>query len=722
MSRTTANSGSQGHSSQLKSITVENFKGIADGTYAFGPVTLISGSNESGKSSLIDALTSLLSVPVSHGGKTFREWSERETNSPVKVTAEFSGPLENLTKTWGVGHRASATLKGKILAEDGVDAMLVKQLGRKPSGNDLCPTPRTLGMIGPLVGASRWTHDPELAKIAAEQRLEKLISDLANPEEAAYRDHDRAADAAIDAAFGEHCTPSGRPKSGEDAPMTKAKNEVQRARMAFDAATKVAHLAREAKNSNKIRSEQRRKAVDAWERFRKQMSVLNGSEAWLSRGPESVAESEVLLQLLTALRMRENLGEAPRESHVSAESRIGRWENLQLLAEGRRAWPGSHCAHLQQHLQTLSPSQAVVLQFSPGSGVRPPELESSADSVVSMGVHVPMKTLTPAVIRFADGSSLAISAPPPNMDPIVRDMRGYGLACEDPKNVRKVLEQAISCMEQDQKEIGAELAITDPASVVEAWVDRTRIKKEFDDAAMALGSEMAKEAGMARPVDCSAFDWSSIVVVIEDFIKEAPSLLRTDPRREESDAVLERNGNRTDPAELEQIQDDLKSAERAVDRVRIRSDAIELLKKVWIESESRGKPDELLSSRVSELLQGIGLIVRFGANGLVEKLTRVGSNRISRDDVLSTGTREQIETLARLAYTVEYAKVPGRFGFFVMDDGLIATDENRFIVVMNTVIQTCKRHGLQLIVASCHARVSAVLDGLNPKRIDLVNI
>ena len=114
--------------------------------------------------------------------------------------------------------------------------------------------------------------------------------------------------------------------------------------------------------------------------------------------------------------------------------------------------------------------------------------------------------------------------------------------------------------------------------------------------------------------------------------------------------------------------------------------------------------------------------MRFGANGLVEKLTRDGSNRISRDDVLSTGTREQIETLARLAYAVEYAKVPGRFGFFVMDDGLIATDEDRFIVVMNTVIQTCKRHGLQLIVASCHARVSAVLDGLNPKRIDLVNI
>ena len=110
MSRTTANSGSQGQSSQLKSITVENFKGIADGTYAFGPVTLISGSNESGKSSLIDALTSLLSVPVSHGGKAFREWSERETNSPVKVTAEFSGLLENLTKTWGGGRRASATV------------------------------------------------------------------------------------------------------------------------------------------------------------------------------------------------------------------------------------------------------------------------------------------------------------------------------------------------------------------------------------------------------------------------------------------------------------------------------------------------------------------------------------------------------------------------------------------------------------------------------------
>lgn len=720
MSRTTANSGSQGHSSQLKSITVENFKGIADGTYAFGPVTLISGSNESGKSSLIDALTSLLSVPVSHWGKAFREWSERETNSPVKVTAEFSGPLENLTKTWGGERRVSATLKGKILAEDGVDAMLVKQLGGEPSGNDLCPTPRTLGMIGPLVGASRWTHDPELAKIAAKQRLEKLISDLANPEEAAYRDHDRAADAAIDAAFGEHCTPRGRPKSGEDAPMTKAKNEFQRSRMAFDEATKVAHLAGEAKNSIKIRSEQRRKAVHAWERFRKQMSVLNGSEAWLSRGSESVAESKVLLQLLTALRMRENLGEAPRESHVSAESRIARWENL--LAEGRRAWPGSHCAHLQQHLQTLSPSQAVVLQFSPGSGVRPPELKSSADSVVSMGVHVPMKTLTPAVIRFADGSSLAISAPPPNMDPIVRDMRGYGLACEDPKNVPKVLEQAITCMKQDQTEIGPELAITDPASVVKAWVDRTRIEKEFDNAAMALGSEMAQAAGMALPVDCSAFDWSSTVAVIEDFIREAPSLLRTDPRREESDAVLVRNGNRMDPAELEQLQDDLKSAEQAVERAKIRSDAIALLREVWMKSESRGNPDELLSSRVSELLQDIGLIVRFGANGLVEKLTRDGSNRISRDDVLSTGTREQIETLARLAYAVEYAKVPGRFGFFVMDDGLIATDEDRFIVVMNTVIQTCKRHGLQLIVASCHARVSAVLDGLNPKRIDLVNI
>ena len=718
MSRTTANSGSQGQSSQLKSITVENFKGIADGTYAFGPVTLISGSNESGKSSLIDALTSLLSVPVSHGGKTFREWSERETNSPVKVTAEFSGPLENLTKTWGGGRRASATLKGKILAEDGVDAMLVKQLGGEPSGNDLCPTPRTLGMIGPLVGASRWTHDPELAKIAAKQRLEKLISDLANPEEAAYRDHDRAADAAINDAFDEHCTPGGRPKSGEDAPMTKAKNEVQRARMAFDAATKVAHLAGEAKNRIASRSASRRIAFDAWERFRKQMSMLKGSEAWLVRGPNSVVKSTVLRQLLTALRMRENLGEAPRESHVSAESRIARWENL--LAEGRRAWPGSHCAHLQQHLQTLSPSQAVVLQFSPGSGVRPPELKSSADSVVSMGVHVPMKTLTPAVIRFADGSSLAISAPPPNMDRIVSDMRGYGLACEDPKIVRKVLELAITCMEKDQIEIGLKLAIIDPASVVKAWVDRTRIEKEFDDAVVALGSEMAQAAGMARPVDCSAFDWSSAVAVIEDFIREAPSL-HTDPA-EESDAVLVRNGNRTEDAELEQLQDDLKSAERAVERVSIRSDAIELLKKVWIDSESRGKPDELLSSRVSELLQDIGLIVRFGANRLVEKLTRDGSNRISRDDVLSTGTREQIETLARLAYAVEYAKVPGRFGFFVMDDGLIATDEDRFIVVMNTVIQTCKRHGLQLIVASCHARVSAVLHGLNPKRIDLVNI
>jgi len=716
MSRTTANSGSQGQSSQLKSITVENFKGIADGTYAFGPVTLISGSNESGKSSLIDALTSLLSVPVSHGGKTFREWSVRETTSPVKVTAEFSGPLENLTKTWGVGRRASATLNGEILAETGVDAMLVKQLGGEPSGNDLCPTPRTLGMIGPLVGASRWTHDPELAKIAAEQRLEKLISDLANPQEAAYRDHDRAADAAIDAAFGEHCTPSGRPKSGEDAPMTKAKNEVQRAQSAFVAATKVARDAGVAKNNIKIRRERRRKAVDAWERFRKQMSILKGSEAWLIRGPESVFKSTGLPLLLTALRMRENLGEAPRESRVSAESRIRRWGNL--LAQARQSWPGTHGAQLRPLLQTLSPSQAIVLKFSPGTGIRPPELEENAGLVVSMVANVPKDTLTPAVIRFSDGSSLAISAPPPNMDRIVSDIRGYGLACEDPKNVRKVLEQAITCLKQDQTEIGPELAITDPASVVEAWVDRTRIEKEFDDAAMALGSEMAQAAGMAHSVDCSAFDWSS--AVIEDFIKEAPSL-HTDPA-EESDAVLVRNGNRTEDAELKQLQDDLKSAERAVDRVRIRSDAIELLRNVWIESESRGKPDELLSSRVSELLQGIGLIVRFGANGLVEKLTRDGSNRISRDDVLSTGTREQIETLARLAYAVEYAKVPGRFGFFVMDDGLIATDENRFIVVMNTVIQTCKRHGLQLIVASCHARVSAVLDGLNPKRIELVNI
>lgn len=715
MSRTTVDSGPAGQSSQLKTITVENFKGIADGMYLFGAVTLISGSNESGKSSLIDALTSLLSVPASHAGKAFKWWSERETDLPVKVAAEFSGPLATLSKTWGVGRRASATLNGETLAEKRVDAMLVEQLGREPAGNDLRPTPRTLGMIGPLVGANRWTHDSALAAVAAEQRLENLISDLANPEEAAYSDDDMAADAAIDAAFGEHCTPGGRPKTGADAPMTKAKHALECAKTASEKAIEVARLASEARNRIASRRTSRRDAVAAWERFRSQMSSFNDAKAWIDRGPESVAESKVLRQLQMALRARENLGEAPREPRASAEARIGRWGNL--LAEGRRAWPGSHCAQLQQYLQALSPSQTVVLQFSPGSRVRPPELESSAGSVVSMVAHVPINTLTPAVIRFEDGSSLSVSAATPNTDRILRDVRGYGLTCEDPATLREVLERAIACMEQDQAAIGAELAITDPASVVAAWVARTSTEEAFVAAVVALGYEMAKAAEVDQPVDCSAFDWQSALALIDDFVREASSL-RRDPA-EEVDAALVRKGNRSDDAELERLQDDLKSTERAVERARIQSEAIALLKKVWSASESRGRPDELLSSRVSELLKGIGLTVRFGANGLVAELTREGSKRISRDDMLSTGTREQIETLARLSYAVEYAKFPGRCGFFVMDDGLIASDEERFGAVMQTVVRTCGEHNLQLVIASCHERTEKSLEGLDVTRIDL---